>query len=194
MADRAFIFDLDGTLWRSHEWYATVLGEVGGVEAADVLDRLAAGENLFRLAEAAGVSSARLVTACRRRTDSLVLYDGVREALEGLAQAGCRLGIVTSLARRIAEPALADLRLEAYFEATEFAARKPSPTPLLAALRRLGCEGNQRHYYVGDMPNDARCAAGAGISFAWASYGYGPRPVEEVEVLTEFADVVKLCG
>ena len=193
MAARAFLFDLDGTLWRGHEWYASVLSEVIGVDEAKTMERLAAGENLFRLAGKAGLSRSQLITACRSRVNSLMIYERVLPSLQQLSEVGCKLGVVTSLSERIAGPALAKLGLDRFFKVKEFAARKPSPSPLLAALAALGEVADTRHYYVGDTSNDALCAARAGVTFAWASYGYGMvEPTSQIRVLRRFADVVAL--
>ena len=193
MAARTFLFDLDGTLWRGHEWYASVLTEVIGVDEAKTLERLATGENLFRLAGEAGLSRPQLITACRDRVSSLMMYEGVLPSLQQLSEVGCKLGVVTSLSERIAGPALANLGLDRFFEVKEFAARKPSPYPLLSALAALGEVADTRHYYVGDTPNDALCAARAGVTFAWASYGYGMvEPASQIRVLQRFSDVVAL--
>ena len=193
MAARAFLFDLDGTLWRGHEWYASVLNGVLGVDEATTMERLAAGENLFRLASEAGLSRSQLITACQSRANSLMMYEGVLPSLQRLLEVGYKLGIVTSLSERIAGPALANLGLERFFEVRKFAARKPSPHPLLEALTALGEESDTRHCYVGDTSNDALCAARAGITFAWASYGYGiVEPTKHIRVLQRFADVVVL--
>ena len=193
MAPRAFLFDLDGTLWRGHEWYASVLTEVIGVEAAKTMERLATGENLFRLAAEAGLSRSQLITACRDRVNLLMMYEGVRPSLQHLSEVGCKLGVVTSLSEHIAGPALANLDLDQFFEVKEFAARKPNPDPLRAALAALGEVADTRHYYVGDTSKDAQCAARAGVTFAWAAYGYGSvEPSSQVRVLQRFADVVAL--
>ena len=193
MAARAFLFDLDGTLWRGHEWYASVLSEEIGVDEATTMEQLAAGKNLFQLANEAGLSSSRLITACRSRVNSLTVYDGVLPSLRQLSEVGCKLGVVTGLSKRIAGPALANLGLEPFFGSKKFAARKPSPRPLREALADLGEQADTRHYYVGDTSNDALCAARAGITFAWASYGYGMvEPATQMRVLQRFADVVTL--
>lgn len=194
MAPRAFLFDLDGTLWRGHEWYATALSELAACDRNVALSQLAGGASVFNLADVYAVSRARIISQCVRSLDSLRLYDGIFEGLGRLVDAGCKLGIVTSLSRRLAEPALNHLAIANFFRHAEFAAKKPSPRPLLAALAALGEDGDRRHYYVGDMPNDALCAAKAGVSFAWASYGYGTAPGSEAFVLTQFEDVVALCG
>ena len=193
MATRAFLFDLDGTIWRGHEWYASVLSEVIGVDEATTMEQLAAGKNLFQLANEAGLSRSRLITACRSRVNSLTMYDGVLPSLQQLSEIGCKLGVVTSLSEHIAGPALANLGLERFLGAKKFAARKPSARPLCAALADLEEQADPRHYYVGDTSNDAQCAARAGVTFAWASYGYGMvEPATEIRVLQRFADVVAL--
>lgn len=193
MANRAFLFDLDGTLWRGHEWYASVLADVAGLRRASILEGLASGGNIFRLSEQAGISKNRLVRACHARTDLLELYSGVRPSLKELAGAGHKLGVVTSLPKRLADPPLTMLELDQYFNAKIFAARKPSPGPLLAALAELKVVVDEHHFYVGDTAGDAECASRAGISFGWASYGYGKMESTQPRlVLREFSDVLKL--
>lgn len=187
------LFDLDGTLWRGHEWYALVLYEVCGVDRAATRGRLAAGANVFQLAEEAGLSRLRTINACGERVESLEMYDGVVAGLQGLSERGRKLGIVTSLSPAIAGPALESLGLDQFFGVKAFAARKPHPGALLAALGELGEEAHARHYYVGDSVKDAECAARAGVAFAWASYGYGAMArVANVVLLEKFADVVDL--
>ena len=193
MAARAFLFDLDGTLWRGHEWYAFVLNEVAGVDKTTTLKRLAEGNNLFHLAREAGLSGSKLIAECHSRIDFLKMYAGVLPSLQQLLDLDYKLGIVTNLPERIAGPVLADLELSRFFQVRKFAARKPSPTPLRAALARLGEAIDTRHCYVGDTCQDALCAANAGITFAWASYGYGMlKPPGKIHVLQQFAAVVEL--
>ena len=193
MAKRALLFDLDGTIWRGHEWYASILREAFGIDATTTTRRLAAGANLFGLAKEAGLSRPRLITACCSRVNSLALYDGVSRSLAQLSAAGWKLGIVTSLSEHIAGPALASLGIDPFFQARKFAARKPSPSPLRAALADLGETADARHCYVGDTSSDAMCAARAGVTFAWASYGYGMvEPTAPMRVLREFKDVLSL--
>lgn len=193
MAQRTLIFDLDGTLWRGHEWYASVLAEVAFLDKAVAMEGLATGKNVFQLAKDAGLSKERLIRACHARFNRLTLYDGVLASLQQLADNGCELGIVTSLSARLARPALERCGLEPFFRAKEFAARKPSPRALIDALATLGQQACPRHYYVGDTTQDASCARRAGVSFAWARYGYGNlAPDEYDQVLGKFTDVTKL--
>ena len=193
MAARALLFDLDGTIWRGHEWYAFILREVGGIDETVTIRRLAAGENVFYLARRAGVSRQRLISACRTRVESLTVYDGVQRGLSQLAEAEYKLGVVTSLSKWIAGPALRILGLEEFFGTKKFAAKKSGPLPLLTALADLGETADARHYYIGDTSTDAKCAFLAGVSFAWASYGYGKvETSSQIKVLRKFSDVVSL--
>lgn len=193
MAARAFLFDLDGTIWRGHEWYAFVLSELAGIDKVNTMNRLAEGENIFQLAREAGLSRSKLITACHARVDSLKMYDGVLSSLQQLLEFGHKLGIVTSLPKGIAGPALAELGLRRFFEVSKFAARKPNPNSLLTALADLGQSAQTWNCYVGDTCSDATCAARAGVTFAWASYGYGMvKPPGEIRVLQQFSDVVAL--
>ena len=47
MATRVILFDLDGTLWRGYEWYASVLSEVIGLDEATTMEQFYAGKNVF---------------------------------------------------------------------------------------------------------------------------------------------------
>ena len=193
MANRAFLFDLDGTVWRGHQWYASVLAEVTCLSRASIMASLATGGNIIRLSKEAGLSKERLITACHARIHLLTLYDNVCPTLKKLSGAGCKLGVVTSLPKRLADQPLSMLGLEQYFEVKIFAARKPSPRPLLAALAELNEEVDEHHYYIGDSLADSQCASRAGISFAWASYGYGKvESTQPHRVLHEFSDVLEL--
>ena len=193
MANRAFLFDLDGTVWRGHEWYASVLAEVTCLSRTSIMASLATGGNIFQLSKEAGLSKERLIAACHARIHLLALYDNVCPTLKKLTGAGCKLGVVTSLPKQLADRPLSMLGLNQYFEVKRFAARKPSPNPLLTALTELNEEMAKRHFYVGDTAADAQCASRAGISFAWASYGYGKaESIEPHRVLHEFSDVLKL--
>ena len=190
MATRALLFDLDGTIWRGHDWYAFVLKQVSGLEEALTMERLAAGDNIVHLAKEIGLSRGRLIRACCDRVNALEVYEGVFDVLRRLSAAERKLAVVTSLSEQIAGPALRSLGLHRFFGATKFAARKPGPQLVRAALADLGETANKRHYYVGDTATDAVCAANAGVAFAWASYGYGSvASAGEMKSLQRFSDV-----
>jgi phosphoglycolate phosphatase len=70
---------------------------------------------------------------------------------------------------------------------------KPHPDPLLAVLDDLGIAPNNSVWYVGDAESDALAAQSAGVSFAWAAYGYGDgAPPTAATQLSEFRDVASL--
>jgi len=107
------------------------------------------------------------------------------------------MGVVTSLPGWLAELLISERGLRQYFDAFVHAgncrSRKPHPTPILAALRMLGPEPGHSMFYVGDSELDAQAASAAGVSFAWASYGYGAvKPKNAVKVLHLFEDVLLL--
>jgi phosphoglycolate phosphatase len=107
------------------------------------------------------------------------------------------MGIVTSLPGTYVEPMLTALGIADQFAVVIHAgnclARKPSPTPLLMALARLGNAPSEGVWFVGDMATDGTAARRAGIEFAWASYGYlDDSPDAEAVVLTQFFDVLGL--
>ena len=109
------------------------------------------------------------------RHDELIReYEGVREMLDALRAAGRRLGIVTSKSADTAAMAFraVDLgdRFDAVVTASDTAAHKPSPQPLLLCLERLGASPGGA-LYVGDSPVDIEAGRAAGMATAAVSWG-----------------------
>ncbi|MFH1465625.1 MAG: HAD hydrolase-like protein [Pseudomonadota bacterium] len=189
---RSLIFDLDGTLWRGPDWYAEVLADLGVGAANKLRSRLADGANVIALARQAGIRRSHLVRACRERASSLSLYQGVADAIMEIAKRRIPTGIVTSLAGDVAAVALEHYDLVDLFPATEFAARNKA-TAIRSVLHRLGLSPGTQDFYIGDMPQDAAAAARAGVSFAWASWGYSAEPPAPCGAhLTRFEEVLDL--
>lgn len=101
-----------------------------------------------------------------------------------LAQAGCRMGCVTSRNRYEFEkdvelkPLLKYFEIEICAEDTEL--HKPNPEPALEFLRRAGASAREA-IFVGDTMHDCQCAHGAGIPFLladWRSRGLQGIPAE----------------
>lgn len=191
MAASAILFDLDGTIWDSYPCYAVALHKRLGVTANNVMARLRGGENAIRLARQCGLTNTNFATLCRKSFDRLQLYPDVRETLALLRERETRMGIVTSLPQWLARNFLADFDLTEYFDAAVYASKKPSPSGIMRAVNILSPV--QQVYYVGDSPVDAQAADRAGVSFAWASYGYYDEcPSNADEVLESFSDLVRL--
>lgn len=104
---------------------------------------------------------------CRLHTDTGIgIFLQVPRMLEMLAEKGFRLGIVTSKRRVSAMHSLSVFDLAKPFEviitreSTE--KHKPSPEPVLEAMRQLGVTDPSRVVFVGDSLHDLNCAKNAG--------------------------------
>jgi phosphoglycolate phosphatase len=103
------------------------------------------------------------------------LYPGTLDTLKALTQEGFRLGVVTNKDRRLTVKLLTALNLDSYFEIIvaggDTARGKPSPEPLLLALKKTGTDARET-LFVGDSQNDVQAARAAGIA-VWAfEHGY----------------------
>lgn len=101
-------------------------------------------------------------------------YDGVHAALESLAAAGGRLGLVTSKqhvsARRGLQRCGLDERFEVLVGADDVDQGKPAPDPVLLALELLGAPA-ERAVFVGDSPHDLAAGRAAGTRTAAVLWG-----------------------
>lgn len=193
MARKTILFDLDGTLWDSYPWYATVAANLLGTTADEVLAQLQKGLSIVSLVTGGGVERADFKRRCARELGHLLLYDGVVATLPKLEETGVAMGIVTSLPKWLAEPMLIGLELMQFFDAVEYRARKPSPTGIIAALRSLDEQPHNHVFYIGDTENDGGAAHSAEVKFGWASYGYGSQKPSNCALLLEtFADVLSV--
>jgi HAD superfamily hydrolase (TIGR01509 family) len=196
MARKACLFDLDGTIWDADEWYGALIAKGGDATAAlrRIRSRRTPVATLLRQAALRG----RFADLATARADGLVLFHEARETLEDLHADGVPLAAVTNLPRWMAEPMLDAAGLSLYLSVlvdhTATSRRKPHPDPILEALRRLGVTPTAAAWYVGDSANDCRAAKAAGISFAWASWGYDPGCPNGVDAtLRTFRDLIALC-
>lgn len=182
---KSVVFDLDGTLVDSSEDITAALNEairpVGGRElrAAEVVGLL--GEGSMRLVEEAlalatnGAAAelrkvhARYTVAYRARpADRSTLYDGVREALAALAQAGIAMGICTNKSQGMAEIVLEQLGIIRYFDGIvgndAVPSSKPDPAHVIACFDAIR-EDPASGLYVGDSVIDETAATGADVDF-----------------------------
>lgn len=197
MVASAFLFDVDGTLWDSYPFYAGLLASAGAVDAGQALVWLRQGYGVVRLARALGIGRTRLFGLTEADAHRVTLYPGVAAGLGALASRATLMAVVTSLPGPMVEAMLAATGVAHRFGAVVHAGNcrsvKPSPCPILAALRGLGLTPGANDWYVGDLTTDAESASEAGFSFAWAPYGYGAaRPPGARAVLNAFLDVVAL--
>lgn len=104
-----------------------------------------------------------------------VLYDGVRDGLISLKQAGYRLAIITNKPEQFIQPILDGLAIGSLFEiqigGDTFPVQKPHPDPLFGALTKLDVTVEQC-VMIGDSKNDILAAQAAGMASVGLTYGY----------------------
>ena len=177
MAAEALLLDLDGTVWDSQPWYATLVaaGDEGATQRA--LADLRGGLSAATLLKRSRITPARFRRLCNAAVKP-GLYEEVHRTLEALRRLERPTGAVTNLPAWMAEPMLECLELDGLLDTLvpwrPGGRAKPRPESLLIACRDLGIEPTPRTWYVGDMTTDGRAARAAGLSFAWVSYGYEP--------------------
>jgi pyrophosphatase PpaX len=112
-------------------------------------------------------------------------YDGIRELLASLQQAGHPIAVVTGKGDWMARITLEHVDLLSPFEviigAESTTKHKPDPDPLLLGATKLGVPADGA-IYVGDAPNDVLAARAAGMVDVWAAWG--PFTPDELEPFT----------
>lgn len=197
MAAKVFLFDLDGTLWHSQPWYARQLADLSNHHYRELLDCLAAGENVVKLSKRLGIHSS-FKHNLTKNTNTLVLYDGVLDTIHELKRRGNVIGVVSNLPKWLASPMLQEKQLNVLFDTVVtwmHGKAKPGPGGINFALDNLGLYSSEQHtiWYIGDTNDDGRAALKAGVKFAWVSYGYGQlRPKDATAVIDEFRKVLDL--
>lgn len=113
--------------------------------------------------------------------DHTALYDGVRESLELLHEAGVRMAVLTNKPNRNTTGILDGLGVGRLFQraygGNAFPRRKPDPMGLLAILGELGVPAD-RAMMIGDSAVDIRTARNGGVASAGLTYGFQPETFE----------------
>ena len=194
MAAHALIFDLDGTLWDSYPFYAAVIESKGGRDSSNTIEMLRNGGNVARMLRDVGVREVNFPMALRRHRGALSLYPTVEDKLASLSSGRIHVGVVTSLPACIWRPMISAAGIAEVATSIEGWSKGFSKATAIrrvsAALGIPGCGGV---WYVGDMASDGVAAKSAGVSFAWASWGYAEQPPKQSgRELSSFADVLNL--
>jgi phosphoglycolate phosphatase len=109
------------------------------------------------------------------REDSMQLFDGMRELLDGLSKKHL-LAIATGKSRRGLDRALDSSKLKPYFAASRCADEtnpKPHPAMLLEIMDNLGVESSSS-LMIGDTSHDMEMARAAGVDALAVTYGAHP--------------------
>jgi phosphoglycolate phosphatase-like HAD superfamily hydrolase len=142
VARPALLFDLDGTVWDSHPWFAVIIGKDNEAARDVALNALRGRKPAATLLRRAGISKSQF--ARLSRGDVLVeTYPTVIHTLEALGRARRPLGAVTNLPGWIANEMVDGLRMRRFFGSVvtyeRTTLRKPHPDPLLSFRRSTRC-------------------------------------------------------
>lgn len=194
-------FDLDGTLLDSHGDLAHAVNHVLAMEgrarlpATQVRSLVGGGAKMMlarALEETGGaVSGARFdelhqaLLAYYENNLSVEtrLFPGGEAMLEGLAERGVKLAVVTNKLERFAARIFAELDLARYFytiiggDTLGPGRAKPRPDLLHLMLERAG---GGRAAFVGDTTYDTGAAAAAGVPCVAVSFGFNDLPPQEL--------------
>ncbi|WP_211089299.1 MULTISPECIES: HAD family hydrolase [Lactobacillaceae] len=186
MTIKNFIFDIDGTLLDTEAMYMrslqAVLHERGierdyaelattfGIPSRDALIRL----GIPQVDEVLALWGPRT----QDFRDSVVVYDGVKQALQQLKDAGAGLAVMTSKQKFEYQRDVVGEGLASYFTqhviAEDVAHGKPAPDGILLAMDRLAADP-QTTIYVGDTDYDVRASKAARVIFGFAGWN-GKQP------------------
>lgn len=205
------IFDLDGTLWDSGDsvgesWNIVIqragydltvtaddlrrnMGKTMN-EIADDLFGFLPEEERYALARRCEVFENAYITEHGGR-----LFEGVRETLKELYDAGVKMSIVSNCQEGYIPAFLTSMDMHRYFIDYEEWGRSGL---LKADNIRLVMERNgvEKAVYVGDIQKDADASAKAGVPCIWAAYGFGhiDKPAGVLNEFSELPQVLKKLG
>jgi len=111
----------------------------------------------------------------KNHKNELVLYDGIRELLDALKEAGHLLGVATNAYRASTIESLTYLGVYEHFDAIacydDVARGKPHPDMLYKILDEMKIDKNNTHF-VGDGPRDEMASKRAGIPYTMVDWGF----------------------
>jgi len=181
---KAVLFDLDGTLIDNTtaivDIYKRVAILLGKQPPDDDFIASLGGKSTYATAKAMGIERQywsqvdaffwkEFKMYCKELREKPKLIDGVELLLAQLSERGVRMSVVTSNERENAEFLLQKVELLKHFELiigrSEVTNYKPSPIPLITALKNMGIEtwSKDEVIYVGDTESDVRSAKVAGV-------------------------------
>ena len=128
-------------------------------------------------------------------TDKSVLYPGVRETLEQLAEEGLPMGVCTNKPHQISLTVLEALDLQQYFRSViggdALPERKPHARHILETASRT-LPGYEQAIMIGDSATDVAAARNSGVPVVAVSYGYRLVPAEELGADAIISDMREL--
>ena len=129
------------------------------------------------------------------RDQAIPLFDGARETIAELHDAGYRLGVATGKSRAGLNRAMESSGMKDYFHATRTADRalsKPDPAMLLELMDELEVSA-ERTLMVGDTTHDVQMAQNAKVDVVAVGYGaHTPQQLRELKPLALVEDFAEL--
>ena len=183
MSKKLVLFDLDGVLLDSKEnmnisWMVVCEKFNLNVEFADyfshigrpfqnILEILNIKEDQYEIELTFNKVSSKLI-------NKVNIYNGVEVVLHQLFNKNIKTGIITSKETKKTQKMLAllDFTFDIIQTPNDDLNGKPAPDHILFAMKQLDLKASEV-IYVGDMDVDYEAAKGAGVDFAFASWGYG---------------------
>lgn len=205
-----FILDVDGTMWNStpvvaEAWNSAIIAD--GSSQVRVTDRRlqqlfgkpmnVIGELLFTDVDTE--ARERLLTACEeaeqktlREGEFDILYPGVKDTLKKLAEEhDARLFIVSNCQSGYIELFMEKNQIESLITDTLcYGDTGQGKGENIRTLMEKNGLSAQDTAYVGDIRGDYEASKQAGISFIFASYGFGEVPEAEYKI-EKFEEILK---
>jgi phosphoglycolate phosphatase len=119
--------------------------------------------------------------------EAIPLFDGARETIAELHDAGYRLGVATGKSRAGLDRAMESTCMKSYFHATRTADQtfsKPDPAMLIELMEELGASA-ERTLMVGDTTHDVQMAQNAKVDVV--AVGHGAHSSEQLQKLNPLA-------
>jgi phosphoglycolate phosphatase len=119
--------------------------------------------------------------------ENIPLFDGARETIVELHDAGYRLGVATGKSRAGLNRAMESTGMKSFFHATRTADQtfsKPDPAMLFELMDELGASAG-RTLMVGDTTHDMQMAQNAKVDVV--AVGHGAHPPEQLQELNPLA-------
>ncbi len=204
MRYKQIVFDIDGTLIDTeyavlHSLQETLKALCGenvpleklsfalGITGADALKR-------FSIEDISSALDLWNKNMCKY-SETITVFGGILELLEGLAESGYKMGIVTSKTREEYENDFTPHKIHQYFStvicADDTAEHKPMPAPLFKYMKLTGANHNEM-LYVGDSKYDGMCARKAGVDFALAVWGSHAQSIHADYYLAKPLDLITI--
>ena len=120
--------------------------------------------------------------------DVFPLEPDIRSQVQRLRDVGLPVGVISNRRRDFFEQELARVDGTGWNDlfdvcicGTDVSARKPAPTPVLEAVRRLGVPADEHVWYVGDSTTDIISARRAGVTpIFYNGAGWSPNWIDKI--------------